>query len=271
MKNISFVLIFLIGCTTAKQVKPVVTPPRQQITASSTVVDGKIFTSVYQQTAAEYKALCFQAFNLATLRLDQSLKNKNEKPRAIITDIDETILDNSAYAIHRGLQGKDYENQSWSEWIARSEADTVPGAASFLKYAASQKVEIFYITNRDEKDRNGTMKNLEVFNLPVADERHLIMRQGSSSKEKRREEITGGYEVVLFLGDNLADFSSLFDKKLLEERDVTVKKIANEFGNKFIILPNPVYGDWEAALYGNNNNYSTSQKDSIIKASGKSY
>ena len=112
---------------------------------NSVVVNGKLFATFYQQRAAEYKALCFQAFNIAQLRLDQ-FQPAVGKPMAIITDIDETVLDNSAYEAHQTLQGKDYDPASWYEWTNRASADTVPGAPAFLKYASSKGVEIFYIT-----------------------------------------------------------------------------------------------------------------------------
>lgn len=272
MKNIFLLCLVITACSTNRPVTTANLPETEaKRPQQSAIVNAKLFTSVYQQTAAEYKALCIQAFNMARTRLDQSLQAATDKPRAIITDIDETILDNSRYAIHMASLGSDYEPLSWSEWIERSEADTIAGAAAFLKYAASKGVEVFYITNRDEKDRNGTQKNLEVYNLPNADARHLIMRQGTSSKEQRRKEVGAGYNVVLYLGDNLADFDAAFDKKTQEERDHITLKYSQEFGNRFIIIPNPVYGDWEAVLYQYNNNFTLAEKDSIIKAAGKTY
>jgi 5'-nucleotidase (lipoprotein e(P4) family) len=272
MKKFLVIALIAAACNPAKQTTTTSTTPQPPATPpSSVVVNGKLFTSIYQQKAAEYKALCFQAYNLAIIRLDQAIARRHEGRLAVITDIDETVLDNSMYAINRALQGKDYESLSWSQWIERAEADTVPGAAHFLKYCASKNVEVFYITNRDEKDRNGTMKSLDAFNLPFVDDRHVMMRQGGSSKETRRLEIMSGYNVVLFVGDNLADFTGDFDKKTQEERQAYTQKMASEFGNRFILIPNPVYGDWEAALYNNNNNYSLAQKDSIFRTSGKTY
>lgn len=266
MKRIFVVLLpFFAACTAQKQLAP-------NSTNANVVVNGKLFTSAYQQRAAEYKALCFQAFNIAHLRLDQMVQSGSAKPRAIITDIDETILDNSAYEVHQTLQGKDYESASWYEWTAKGAADTVPGAPAFLKYAASHGVEIFYITNREEKERSGTMQNLVKFNLPNADNLHLIPRQPntSSSKESRRQDVLKNYNVLMLLGDNLADFSSLFDKKSEEERLQNTNSVAEEFGARFIVLPNPVYGDWESAIY-KYGRLTQAQKDSVIKASVKGY
>jgi 5'-nucleotidase (lipoprotein e(P4) family) len=269
MKNFAFVgMLFLASCTIA---------PRVTVSnvgnnnGSNVVIDGKIYTTAYQQKAAEYRALCFQAFNIAHQRVDEIILTKTEKPKAIITDLDETILDNSAYEAHQTLQGKNYESSSWAQWAAMASADTVPGAASFLKYAASKGLEIFYVTNRDEKDRIPTLKNLQKFSLPNTDNAHLFPAQNTSSKEVRRKNIEMNYDVVMLLGDNLGDFSFLFDKKSTDERTQNVNAVEREFGNRFIILPNPVYGDWESALYNYNFSLTPSQKDSVIKATLTGY
>ncbi len=248
---------------------------QQKNTATSVhtnmVADGKLFTAFFQQRAAEYKALCFQAYNIATLRLDQSLQVPSSKSKAVITDIDETLLDNSAYSVHQGLQGKDYDLATWTEWTALSQADTLAGALTFFKYAASRNVEVFYITNREEKERVGTLRNLQKFGFPYADETHLITKQTTSSKEARRLAVADKFDIALLLGDNLADFSMLFDKKTEVERLQNVQSNAAAFGKKFIVLPNPNYGDWESALYQYNYKLSAVQKDSAIRSVLKSY
>lgn len=270
MKKTSFIfLIFVSSCTIAPRVT--VSNVGNNSSNSNVVVDGKIFATVYQQKAAEYRALCFQAFNIARVRLDVLPNENTGKPRAIITDIDETILDNSAYEGHQTLLGKDYESASWAEWTSMAMADTVPGAASFLKYAASKGVEIFYITNRGEKEREATLKNLKKFNLPNADNGHLMPRQNTSSKEDRRKIVSANYTVIMFLGDNLGDFSSLFDKMDMDERIQHVNSVSGSFGDTFIVLPNPVYGDWEAALYNYNYSLSPAKKDSIVKSALQTY
>jgi len=242
-----------------------------QNTPGTLVPDGKLFTALFQQRAAEYKALCFQAYNIAHLRLDQALQQSGSKPMAVITDIDETVLDNSPYAVHQGLQGKDYEAAGWMGWTSKAEADTLAGARTFFTYAASKHVEVFYITNRDEKERAATLQNLQKYGFPYADDAHLILKQTTSSKESRRQQVAATHNIVLLLGDNLADFSALFDKKTEEERLHNVQQNADLFGSKFIVLPNANYGDWEGALYHYNYQLTPAQKDSIIRASLKKY
>ncbi|MCG2616919.1 5'-nucleotidase, lipoprotein e(P4) family [Terrimonas sp. NA20] len=234
-------------------------------TTSELVVDGKIWSSLFQQKAAEYQALCLQAFNIARLRVDQSLLKPSARPKAIVTDIDETFLDNSPFAVSQAFKGKDYEADAWNEWTSKGIADTLYGGLSFFNYAASKGIEVFYLTNRDEKERPGTMANLKRFSFPFSDDRHLIMRQSESSKETRRQKIAGGYEIILLLGDNLADFSQVFDKKSTSERSAGVQQLAAEFGSRFIILPNANYGGWEDAIYLNKRDWTPSQKDSLIR------
>lgn len=257
-------LVLLIACAGSKKA---VAPA----SASNLVADGKIWSSAFQQRAAEYQALCLQAFNLARLRVDERLGQAKTKPLAIVSDIDETFLDNSPYAVHQALQGKDYEVATWAEWTAKGIADTLSGSLSFFQYAATNGIEVFYITNREEKEREGTLKNLQHFKFPFADNQHLIMRQDVSSKEPRRQEVSKTHEIFLLLGDNLADFSALFDKKTEPERASNVQAQAGEFGKRFIVLPNANYGGWEDAIYQNSRNWTAAQKDSLIKAGLKNY
>lgn len=266
MKNISLIFILFIGsCTIAPRVT-VNVPSSENIT-----VEGKLFTTVFQQRAAEYRALCYQAFNIARLRVDQLPTSEGNKQYAIMTDIDETVLSNAAYQAHQTLQGKDYDATSWNHWTAMAEADTVPGALSFLKYASSKGIKIFYVTNRDEEEREGTLKNLQKFQFPDAVNEHLLLKGQVSSKEERKQQILMNYDIVLLIGDNLNDLSKAFEKKLPGDRMQVTDSLSQQFGKTLIILPNAVYGDWENALYQYKRNLTPAQKDSILKASLYSY
>jgi 5'-nucleotidase (lipoprotein e(P4) family) len=60
--------------------------------------DHLINAVLYHQTSPEYKALCCQSFYLGKIMLDNDLADSSvTKPRAVVVDIDETILDNSNY------------------------------------------------------------------------------------------------------------------------------------------------------------------------------
>lgn len=234
--------------------------------------DGKVWASVYQQRAAEYKALCFQAYNTARLQLAEALKKHHKKPYAIITDIDETLLDNSPYDAQRALNNQEFDLKTWKDWTSKGICDTVPGAPSFFKYAASKGVAVYYITNRDEDEKPGTIKNLLRYQLPYADEKHIILKGKTSSKEQRRLDVLNAHEVVLLCGDNLADFDALYDNHPSEEdRNAVTEKLRLQFGNKYIIIPNMDYGDWENSLFKYNYKLTGAQKDSVIRTNIKTY
>ena len=108
----------------------------------SLVNTGKAWASLYQQRAAEYKALCFQAYNIARMRIDEAVKKHHTKSLAVVTDIDETVLDNSPYDAARALQNLDYSADTWKQWTAKAQCDTVPGAPSNIKNAASKGVMV---------------------------------------------------------------------------------------------------------------------------------
>lgn len=233
----------------------------------SSVIDGKIFATAYQQRSAEYKALCYQAFNIARIRIDEFSKEPSALPKAIMTDIDETVLNNSPYEAHQLLQGKDYDDKSWVEWTSKGTADTLPGALNFLQYASSLGIQVFYVTNRGEEERTGTLNNLKKFNFPNADNEHLLLKGKVSSKEERKKIISDTHTIVMLMGDNMNDFSFLFEKKNPNERAKVADAFAANFGNRFIVLPNPVYGDWEFSLYHFNYKLTPLQKDSVLRAS----
>ncbi len=261
MKKVALIFIlFASACTTSSKING------PGLLAANPGVDVKLMATAFQQRAAEYRALCFQAYNIAHEKVDDIVKSNTIKPKAIITDIDETVLDNSPYEAHQVLQGRDYEASSWAAWTAMASADTVPGSFSFFKYASSKGIEIFYVTNRSEDERAVTLKNLKKFNFPNADDAHIFLRQNASSKEPRRKNIEADHSIVMLLGDNLGDFSFLFDVKNSEQRMQNVNNVAAEFGSRFIILPNFVYGDWEASLYNFNYSLTQAQKDSVIKS-----
>jgi 5'-nucleotidase (lipoprotein e(P4) family) len=231
---------------------------------------GKAWALLWQQQAAEYKALCFQAYNIAKLRVDEAVKQPTAKPFAIVTDIDETLLDNSPYDAKRAINNQDFTSATWKQWTAKGIADTVPGAPAFFKYAASKGIEVFYITNRDEDERAGTLKNLSRYNFPNADDGHLLLKGSSSSKESRRQNVLKTHDIILLCGDNLADFDALYDNKpSVQNRAEATEKLMQQFGNRYIVLPNPSYGDFEGAWFNFNYKLSPAQKDSVIKSNIK--
>jgi 5'-nucleotidase (lipoprotein e(P4) family) len=231
-----------------------------------------VMATLWMQTAAEYRALCYQTFALAKMNLDVFLSSySGAKPVAVIVDADETVIDNSDYEAF--LIGKNfgYSSKTWTLWMAAAQARAIPGAGEFLNYAKGKGVEIFYVTNRKMVGYEGTEKNLKALGFPYVDKKHLLLRTKSSDKQARRDLVANDYSIAFLMGDNLNDFLSVFAKKSVDERFAEVDKVKNEWGKRFIVLPNPTYGDWEGAVYNYNWGASAAEKDKMRKDNLKTW
>lgn len=217
------------------------------------------------QKSAEFKALAHQAFNIAKLRWDMDKKGGK---RCVAVDVDETLIDNSAF--NAGMIGKDYGygDSAWKEWCDDASAIAIPGAVDFLNHVVKTGGDVFYITNRKAMPEKNmdltqvTMKNLKALGFPQIDAKHMLLRTDTSKKQPRRDSITQmGYRTVLLIGDNLADFAESFDGDTMPVRNAAVETNKDNFGDIFIVLPNPIYGNWEAAVYGGGKWYKKTAKE----------
>ncbi len=208
--------------------------------------NGLLMATLYNYYAAEYQALCYQAYNVAKERvLLLHEKFPGKKNMAVVVDIDETVLNNSPYQALTIEKNKHFP-QCWDTWCKQAAAKPVPGAVSFLQYADSLGFQVFYVTNRSEKLKAATMKNLKEFSFPQVTRSHLLMKTTTGNKEPRRQEIEKKYEIVLLAGDNLGDFYTASEK--MPQRNQKVAALKNRFGTRYIVLPNAMYGAWPVAL-----------------------
>lgn len=215
--------------------------------------------TLYMQKAAEYRALAYQAFNVARWQLDADLSGKNKKdipkadrkrPRAVMVDIDETMLDNSPAQAYNIKYRLPFDLKGWYAWGEMRKAKAIPGAVDFANYAASKGVKIFFVSNRDDVQKQATMDNLKNVGFPdITAENVMLRTAGESSKEARRQIIMQKYRIVFFIGDNLDDHSQVFERKSIADRFAEVDKVKDLFGKRYIMLPNAMYGTWENAIY----------------------
>lgn len=248
-------LLVLVGCKQSVD-KAISTPIREH----------SIQSVLWYQESSEYQALCHQSFNIAKLYLDNNLKNHTDsiKPIAIITDIDETILDNSPFNAKMIQMDVEYSKEMWFDWGKKESARAVPGALDFFKYVKSKNVEVFYVSNRDVRQKPETILNLKKLGFPYIDEKHFLLKDSTSKKQSRRDYVLNSHNVIMYLGDNLSDFSDLFDGI---DRRTSIDRLKSKFGFEFIVLPNPMYGDWESKeIYSGRYDWTIHQKDSIRKA-----
>ncbi len=231
--------------------------------------EQSVLALAWYQQSAEMTALSHQAFNLARMMFDKDLAWGDAwSKRAVVVDIDETVLDNSPF--NAGMVGKNYGYpKGWKEWCEAEDARALPGSVDFLKYVAEKGAEVFYISNRKAKEGYDltvpTMNNLKKLGFPFVDAKHLLLRTGPSDKEPRRQIVSADYRVVLTMGDNLNDFASVFGSSDKNERAAAVDQMKGKFGTEFILLPNPIYGAFEGAIYNGNWKMSLDEKSKARK------
>lgn len=245
-------------------------PAKVEPPKPATVPNDSLNAVLWLQTSVEYDASTLQAFALAKTQLDRALTEKTwtaaleqqnaldiaDKPPAIIVDVDETVLDNSAYQARLIKDNATFKPDTWNAWCKERKATPVPGAIDFVQYAAYKGVTIFYVTNRDKEVEDATQQNLDAHGFPFKEGEDTLLTKNekpewnSSDKTTRREFIAQNYRILLLVGDNFGDFVGKEYKTSVAERDSFANQHKDKWGTRWIMLPNPLYGSWEAALYG---------------------
>ena len=220
---------------------------------------------LFKRTSAEYKANTFQIYNSAKNNIDKALadkswtalknqlKNYQNLPPAIILDIDETVLDNSEHQVRSIKNGTNYPI-GWKEWVSEESAGALPGVKEFLSYANTKGIKIFYVTNRTHDLEEYTRNNIKSLGLPFDNDMDVLLMKNEkgwgSDKTSRRDLIKKDFRVIQIFGDQLDDFIPLTESaKSMNERKILIDKYADMWGVKWYMLINPMYGEWEEALY----------------------
>lgn len=230
---------------------------------------------VIYQHSAEVAALQQQAYTMAKVSLDEKLQHKGDyqKPLAIVSDIDATLMDDSTYMDEILLRESPWDNGPWDDYypaITSTSCTPIPGALDFCTYASSQGVELFYITNRDYDQLDRTIAQLQRAGFPNADADHVqvMNKEGSSNKTERRNNVLAHHDVLMYMGDNIGDFTDAFKreygalKRSAMAVDATYK---DKFGVDWIMLPNATYGDYVGAVWNNDKELTEAQRAQKIR------
>jgi 5'-nucleotidase (lipoprotein e(P4) family) len=217
--------------------------------------------TLWMQTAAEYRVLAETTYRAAADAIPVALANPgwtaateqtsdpSKLPPAVILDLDETVLDNSLLEGEQTLRRAPYTDALLNQWVALGRATLVPGAGEFLKSARGQGVAVFFVTNRTLDQKPATLKNLTDLGVQVKADEILANQENGwvTDKTSRRQYLAQRYRILLLLGDDLGDF---IPSKLTPEKRVEAAESHSDWwGKRWFLLPNPLYGSWERALY----------------------
>ncbi|WP_054556858.1 5'-nucleotidase, lipoprotein e(P4) family [Cobetia sp. UCD-24C] len=258
-------LLALAGCASSGTQTPTAPAPRpaplQDAAAQAPLSDQTMLATLWIQRSAEFHALSLQAFNVAHDRLNLALARRHaqDKPLAVVVDVDDTVLDTTSYGGWALREGRTYDSQSWADWVDDAVSTASPGAVEFLNYAHASGVDVYYITNRKAAGKQATIANLAALGFPQANAEHVMPRTDSSDKTARRARVTQEHDIALLMGDNLGDFDQAFQQSTTRARNAEVARQADQFGRRFVLLPNPTYGEWEGVLY--DGNWSASERE----------
>jgi 5'-nucleotidase (lipoprotein e(P4) family) len=231
--------LLLAGCATA------VAPPAP--TPAPTPAAAKMPNDVHWvRNAAEHRAVFLQTYALATRRLEEIAPGLQAGTWAVELDADETVLDNSQYQRERAAIGQGFSSESFHAFVERRNAPPLPGAVAFLRRVQELGGKIAIVSNRDDSECPATQDNFRAQSIPF--DVMLCKPPTTSEKEPRYQAVENGtaapplppLRIVLYIGDNIRDFPDL-DQDLRGRDD----KAFEDFGSRFFILPNPMYGSWE--------------------------
>jgi 5'-nucleotidase (lipoprotein e(P4) family) len=226
--------------------------------------DHLILATLWFQKSAEMRALFYQCFRSAEIALAENLAWAGRtKPVAVVLDIDETLLDNSPFQGWQVLEKKEFNNDDWFRWVELAQAEPLPGAVEFTRYADSLGVEVFYVSNRTVQEMGPTIKNMLALGFVNADSTHMLLKETTSSKVERRALIEKDYEILLLVGDNLADHSGTYEERGSDNGFAAVDANRRLFGTRYIVLPNPMYGAWLSELLKKTEGQT--EKDKLLK------
>ena len=222
----------------------------------------------WQTTSKEYQFLTNVIYKQASNSLKQNALLKDNW--IVVLDVDETILDNSLYQVELEKNNLSYTPESWAKWVMRKEATLVPGVKGFVKTVLDLGGKLAFITNRDKHLDSHTWQNLLAKGLPLSFENTCLMGRSPQDKQAidhaniindkdlRRQQVKAGkadcyhtkgnkqaalvwdnaHKIVMEVGDNIEDFSGV------TQEYANIAELLQNWPNRLILLPNPMYGSW---------------------------
>ena len=328
--------------STHAEAKATLQEEAQYLSASQLAEEENLLAILWVQRSAEFRGLSYQAYNLAAMEVDKAVEQRKEKekalqktkakdnpqtqqeplrPLAVVLDLDDTIVCHAPLEVYYMEHPEAKANyNAWEQWISQHN-QLLPGAGDFLKYTDRHGVQIFYVTGRGPQDKKVTEAFIRKAGLPFPDESHLLLNDRSGGKMNHFAKLARRYDIICYLGDNVADFpiganrdeneikyqktaeeiskndpvsnrGKLNDAKqsdikskhpmpldiqamLKHDKNVKRNRIIDthkkSFGTRFILLPNPMYGDWENNLAKKYRRLPAEQRIALRKAALKSF
>jgi 5'-nucleotidase (lipoprotein e(P4) family) len=218
----------------------------------------------WQTTSKEYQLITRGIYQAAEKKLADSILP--DSSWVVVMDVDETILNNSAYQVKLEKTGESYTPKSWNHWVESRLATLVPGAASFIQEVFNAGGKVALITNREKQLDSATWQNLSKF-IPItfkntclvgrtqADKKAINGHSIINDKDLRRQQLQRGkidcysteskksfgqspHIIFMQIGDNIEDISAT------TQEEANINELRSRLNNDVFLLPNALYGSW---------------------------
>ncbi|MGI9372495.1 MAG: 5'-nucleotidase, lipoprotein e(P4) family [Hyphomicrobiales bacterium] len=232
---------------------------------------------LWQKTSAEFEAIALQSYGLATNNLVQAVgdphwnavpespANAANLPPAVIMDLDETVLDNAGYEEILIAQNIEFSKDGFTQWCVSQKSTAIPGAVDFITQARAQNVAVYFVSARSAAQLECTIKSLNRLGVSISAPKKEIILTDGADKAQHRREISKFHRVILLIGDNLDDFVD-GSRASAQQRRQIARQYQEFWGKSWIILPNPMYGHWEAAHFAHD--YGLSREEKLTRKQG---
>ena len=267
--------LLMAGCAGRHVREPVpeaVTPLAVAVETPHSHAADNLNATLWTQRAIEHDLIYREVYRAATQHLLAALADpawdalpREERTQsldglapAVILDIDETVLDNSAYQARLVRTGQAYDEVTWSNWVREEAAPASPGALEYTRFAADHGIAVIYISNRDRSLDEATLNNLRKLGFPVSGPEAFLglgvvfpgCEQQGTEKGCRRQLVAQKYRVLAQVGDQIGDFTDII-ANTADGRAAAVEPYLDWIGERWFVLPNPTYGSWEPATFDN--------------------
>jgi acid phosphatase len=197
------------------------------------------------RTSAEYRAIALQVYRNAGDAVLAAAADRLPGTWAVILDADETVLDNSEHERRIVLAGVSFSDSTWAPWVRERAAPAIPGAVEFIATVQRAGGVVAIVTNRADSLCADTRTNLEAAGVHA--DMVLCKPPGGSDKNPRFEAVAHGtaqgsprpLTVLAWVGDNIHDFPGR------SQADRDHPAALAPFGERWFVLPNPMYGSWQ--------------------------
>ncbi len=229
---------------------------------------------LWTQTSIEHELIYRQIFASATRQLDTALADPTWDalalpprdlaglPPAVVVDIDETVLDNVPLNARDILTNQVYSYDRWNTWVDQAKAQALPGAVEFLRAAEQEGHHRLRHHQPRTQPGPGHGQQPAPARLPVAHNEQVLAastptggcEQAGYGQELRDAKSVASHALVLMLaGGFLRRLREAEHNTLADQRKAAAPYLA-WLGQRWFLLPNPTYGNWYSAPYGDQEN-----------------